>query len=121
VQVIIRGSALSGEAASGQAGFRYFFNRANGEFWAAGAQIIPLNKDLAQLTEVEQGVFVVEVTSRSPAAQSGLRGGDVIVSAEGRPVTAPRMLRELMDQSETKEVRLHVMRMKKGQTVVLKW
>ncbi len=105
----------------GQEGFSYSFSRANGEFWAAGAQFIPLNKDLAQLTEVDQGVFVVSVTSRTPAAQSGLRGGDVIVSAARRPLTGPRQLLEIMERSLTKEVELRIVRMKKLQTVVLKW
>lgn len=120
MQVIIRRQG-AGDAAGGQEGFRYSFSRANGEFWAAGAQFIPLNKDLAQLTEVDEGVFVVSVTSRTPAAQSGLRGGDVIVSAARRPLTGPRQLLEIMEQSTTKEVELRVIRMKKGQTVVLKW
>lgn len=120
MQVIIRRQSPS-DAVGGQEGFSYSFSRANGEFWAAGAQFIPLNKDLAQLTEVDQGVFVVSVTSRTPAAQSGLRGGDVIVSAARRPLTGPRQLLEIMERSLTKEVELRIVRMKKGQTVVLKW
>jgi len=107
---------------SGERNFDYAFSTSTtAPGWAAGAQIIPLNRDLARLTEVDQGVFVVEVISRTPAAQSGLRGGDVIVSAGGRPVSAPQMLRQLMEQSETKEIQLQVVRMKKGQTIVLKW
>jgi membrane-associated protease RseP (regulator of RpoE activity) len=120
MQIIIRRPG-TGEPGSGQEGFRYSYNRANGEFWAAGAQFIPLNRDLAELTEVDEGVFVVSVTSRTPAAQSGLRGGDVIVSAAKRAVTGPRQLLEIMEQSATKEVELRIIRMKKGHTVVLKW
>lgn len=120
MEIIVRRPG-SAEGGSGQEGFRYSFNRANGEFWAAGAQFIALNKDLAQLTEVDEGVFVVSVTSRTPAAQSGLRGGDVIVSAARRAITRPRQLLEIMEQSATKEVELRVIRMKKGQTVMLKW
>jgi serine protease DegQ len=89
--------------------------------WAAGAHVIPLNDDLAQLVAVERGVFVVEVTRRSPAAQSGLRSGDVIVSAEGRRLNGPQQLRQIMEQSEAKEISLQVMRAKKTVTVVLKW
>jgi hypothetical protein len=50
-----------------------------------------------------------------------LRGGDVIISAAGRRITAPQTLRQIMEQSETKEIELQIVRMKKGQTVVLKW
>jgi hypothetical protein len=121
MKVIIGRAASAGDAGKSEGGFRYSFSRANGEFWAAGAQFIPLNKDLAQLTDVGEGIFVVSVTSRTPAAQSGLRGGDVIVSAAGRPVIAPRQLLEIMEQSGTKEVQLRIVRMKKPQAVVLKW
>lgn len=102
-------------------GLSYFHVAPGSADWAAGAHIIPLNEDLARLVSVERGVFVVEVTRRSQAAQSGLRSGDVIISAEGRQLSTPHVLRQIMEQSESKEITLQVMRMKKAVTVVLKW
>ncbi len=102
-------------------GYSVLFSSRGTAVWAAGANIIPLNEDLGQLVSVDRGVFVVEVIPRSPAAQSGLRSGDVIVSAQGSPITTPQALREIMNDTPTKEVSLQVMRMKKAVNVVLKW
>ena len=93
-------------------------------FWAAGAQLADLNEDLARLVGAERGVFVVDVARRSPAALSGLRGGDVIVSADGQAVFSPAALRQLIaDRADTKELRLQVIRLRKSEPVmvVLKW
>ena len=43
------------------------------------------------------------------------------MSAEGRRLNGPQQLRQIMEQSEAKEVSLQVMRAKKAVTVVLKW
>ncbi|MGQ0648571.1 MAG: PDZ domain-containing protein [Gemmatimonadaceae bacterium] len=100
----------------------FVFSSPGSADWAAGAQLAVLNGDLAKLAGVDRGVFVVDVARRSPAAQSGLRGGDVIVSAEGRALTGPGVLRQLMmDRAESKELTLQVVRLKKSETIVLKW
>lgn len=94
----------------------------SGGFWAAGAQLAPLNEGLATLAGVNQGVLVVDVAKRSPAALSGLRGGDVIVSADGQAVSSPLILRRLIiDRADTKELKLGVWRLKKSEVVVLRW
>ena len=120
-RVIIRNATPRSSAPPSAGGFSYMLASPGSSDWAAGAHVIPLNEDLAQLVAVERGVFVVEVTRRSPAAQSGLRSGDVIVSAEGRRLNGPQQLRQIMEQSEAKEISLQVMRAKKTVTVVLKW
>ena len=102
--------------------FAYFYATGSGSAdWAAGAHIIPLNDDLARLVAVDRGLFVVEVTRRSFAAQSDLRSGDVIVEADGRQVSTPQQLLQIMEQSGNKEVPLQVMRNKKTVMVVLRW
>lgn len=88
----------------------------------AGAQFAALNSGLAGVTGVERGVFVVDVALRSPASISGLRGGDVVVAANGRPVTTPSELRDAMDTAaSSRELRLQVVRLGKAETIVLRW
>jgi membrane-associated protease RseP (regulator of RpoE activity) len=121
-RIVMRRDSLSPtrvEVVTGQGGFSYTL--ASPADWAAGARIVPLNEDLARLVSVDRGIFVVDVTSRSPAARSGLRGGDVIVSAEGRPMTSPLALRQMMEQASMKELRLEIVRMKKNETITLRW
>lgn len=62
----------------------------------AGAEMREMNPGLASYFGVSQGLLVTEVVEGTPAAESGLRGGDVIVSAGGTPVTTVRGLREAL-------------------------
>ena len=99
----------------------FVFSGSGSADWAAGAQLAPLGADLARLTGVERGVFVVDVAIRSAAAQAGLRGGDVIVAADGRTVVTPSMLRHMMEHADSKELKLQVVRLRKNEVVVLRW
>ena len=49
--------------------------------------------DFPPLPELN-GVLIVNVLPRSPAEQSGLQPGDVVVSANGAPATSPQQLLE---------------------------
>jgi S1-C subfamily serine protease len=49
-------------------------------------------EDYAQLPDIQQGVMVVEVIRRSPADKVGLKQGDIITQADGKPVSEPRDL-----------------------------
>jgi C-terminal processing protease CtpA/Prc len=51
-----------------------------------GAQLAPLNPQLAAYFSVENGVMVIDVLEGTPAADAGLQGGDIIVSVEGEEV-----------------------------------
>ncbi|MBK8247988.1 MAG: PDZ domain-containing protein [Gemmatimonadetes bacterium] len=87
----------------------------------AGTQLVPVNEGIATLTGVERGVFVAEVARRSLGAQAGLVAGDVIVSVDGRPIASPATLVQLMERSASRELKLQVVRQKKGETLTLKW
>jgi serine protease Do len=57
------------------------------------------------------GVVIVDVMDESPAARAGMRGGDIVVAFEGRPVTETRLLQQLVSTaSPESEVRLIVLR-----------
>ncbi|MDR9467632.1 DegQ family serine endoprotease [Marinospirillum sp.] len=60
-----------------------------------GLQVEPLPAALKERWSVATGVQVVSVAPESPAAQAGIRRGDVLVSLAGRPVETPRQLAEL--------------------------
>jgi hypothetical protein len=64
-----------------------------GQSFFLGAQIAPLNPQLAEYFPVDEGVFVVQVVEGSPAAKAGLQGGDIIVNVAGEDVNSLSDLR----------------------------
>jgi S1-C subfamily serine protease len=56
----------------------------------------PLPPPLRARTGRRSGVRIVEVVPGSPAARAGLRPGDLLLSADGRPVTSAQVLQRLM-------------------------
>ena len=59
-----------------------------GQSFVAGAQLQPLNKDLAPYFQVDEGVLVTEVLEGTPAFQAGLLAGDVIIKVGGERVSS---------------------------------
>lgn len=68
----------------------FVFPRVDG---LAGADMRTLDADLGEGFGVSRGVLVVSTATSSPARESGLRGGDVILAAEGRAVNTVHELR----------------------------
>ena len=64
-----------------------------GQSFVAGAQLQPLNPDLASYFHVEEGVLVTEVLEGTPAFDAGLLSGDVIVRIGGERVISLKDLR----------------------------
>jgi serine protease Do len=68
----------------------------------------------------ESGALVSEVSEDTPAARAGLRGGDVIISFDGKKVTAPRELTDAVAATEVgKSVSVEFMRDCQKQTVTI--
>jgi membrane-associated protease RseP (regulator of RpoE activity) len=67
-----------------------------GQDWIAGARLTPVNPGLAEYFGVRQGLRVVDVAERTPAADAGITAGDVIVLAEGREISTVDGLRSLL-------------------------
>jgi S1-C subfamily serine protease len=61
------------------------------------------------------------VAANTPAAQSGLRGGDVIVRVNGDEVVLPVALRRAVVEAADNAVALEVVRKKRRQVVRLAW
>jgi serine protease Do len=66
-----------------------------------GVVIQPVEHDLAKQLGVEtmQGALIADVQPNAPAAEAGLKPGDVVVEYAGTPVKNPQELQEIVDQS----------------------
>ena len=82
--------------------------------------------DLRQALGLNNGLLVVAVDPDTPAAESSLHAGDVIVSADETPVTTPGQLVHIVERtmasrnSITLEVE-HCREPQKPRHVVLDW
>ncbi len=67
-----------------------------------GVIVQPLNHELATQfnLKVHEGVLVAEVLPDSPAAQAGLKPGDVIVELGGKSVSTPQELQSIVEQAQ---------------------
>jgi serine protease Do len=66
-----------------------------------GVVIQPVSQDLAKQFGVQarQGVVVADVQPKAPAADAGMKAGDVIVQFAGKPVANPQELQQIVEQS----------------------
>jgi len=88
-----------------------------------GVMIQPLTPELAKEFKLPEntGALVGDVTSKSPAAEAGLKEGDVIIDFNGKKVTDSRHLRLMAAQmSPGTRVTLKAIRNGKEQTFTLK-
>ncbi len=86
------------------------------------AELAELNRELADALRVKpDGLLVVAVEDESPARESGLRGGDVIVKADSLRVSSPDVLLRAMQSAAGRSVQLQVIRKGKTETRTLKW
>lgn len=90
-------------------------------FVIAGAEIKALNADLADAFGAEGGLLVLSTVRGAPAEESGLKGGDVIVSAGGRAVNTPMAFIRAFEQSNGRELKLQILRKRRSQALVLRW
>jgi S1-C subfamily serine protease len=62
-----------------------------------GVVYVPVNRDRRKHLSIPDGaVQITSVLPRSPAALAGLRTGDIVVAAGGRPLVHSRALRPLI-------------------------
>jgi S1-C subfamily serine protease len=93
----------------------------------AGAEFTALNDDLSDALGVKlEGVFVTNVMEGSAARTAGLRGGDVIVKADGvkieNPIDLVSAIRSADMRSPTNHaIDLQIIRKHRPQTITLRW
>jgi S1-C subfamily serine protease len=89
----------------------------------AGAVIVLTEPEvLRDMMGAPNGVWVSRVAHGSPAYQSGLRAGDVIVKANGEKIISPLGLQKAIAEADDRDaLKLSVVRKKKPLTIVLRW
>jgi serine protease Do len=101
------------------AGFVYGFPM--GSSAIAGATLMALDDDWRAALGVDNGVLVTKVLPGTPAKDSGLHAGDVIISADGQPVASVRALSRIVSNATGNSVKLQTIRSGKPQVVTLRW
>jgi C-terminal processing protease CtpA/Prc len=108
--------------------FRTFEGSANwsaADYSLAGAMMTTLTDDLEDLTGVSEGILVLRVAPGTPAAASGLRGGDVITRVNDDDCDGVRDLQRAVQRASSRggrSVSLVVIRKKKNeQAITLQW
>ena len=90
----------------------------------AGAQVVTLSEPMKRSLGLPSGVLVTTVPFGSPAAQSGLEEGDVILRVGQEAVATVRDLRELVARAAVegeRSVTLELRRGKDRRTLTLRW
>jgi C-terminal processing protease CtpA/Prc len=99
----------------------FVFSRMSAPMVIAGATIVRANADLLETFGVKRGVLVLDVARGSSAYNSGLKGGDVIVSAGRIAVTSPLSIQRAIENADGTELPLRIIRKKKEQSLTLRW
>ena len=88
----------------------------------AGASVSEIrDAELGRIFGVASGLLVTEVFS-DPAQRSGLRGGDVIVAADGQDITRLAQLRWIISShNDDRSVELEIVRQKRTRNITLRW
>jgi S1-C subfamily serine protease len=90
----------------------------------AGAQVATVSETMTRRWGLPAGVLVTNVPVGSPADESGLEEGDVILRVGQRSVTSVRDLREVVaraaDDGE-RSVAIELQRGKEHRTLTLRW
>ena len=84
-----------------------------------GANTQSLGDQLAEYFGVEDGVLVTSVHEDTPAAEGGLRAGDVIVGLGDEDIDDPGDLREALAEVESGEVSVRIVRDGAEQTLTV--
>src|SRR5687768_15842325 len=88
----------------------------------AGMEFTALNEDIRDLLGVKpEGVFVTNVLEGTPARIAGLRGGDVLLIANGARLVTPVDLVQAITEAEDRKLNLRIIRKRKPQTLTLSW
>lgn len=82
---------------------------------------MPLDDDWRATLGVDNGVLVTKVLPGTPSKDSGLRAGDVIISADGQTIASVRALSRIVGNAKANSVKLQIIRSGKPQVIMLRW
>jgi len=94
------------------------------EYSVAGAAMTTITDDLEELTGVDEGILVLRVAPGTPAASSGLRGGDVIIRINDAAAETVRDLQQAVQRASSRgerRVPLLVTRKQRERPITLQW
>jgi S1-C subfamily serine protease len=98
------------------------FAYGDGVYPFAGAEFTALNADLGKALGVKrEGVLVTNVEPGSPANLAGLRGGDVVLTADSTRLASPIALVRAIREAGDRSIRLGIVRNRKAKTLMLRW
>lgn len=120
----INSSKISGEAVEG-IGFSIPINDIKDKIESLSKPILNLgisvrtiDESLAQQLNMEQGLYVVEVTEFSSAEKAGLKAGDIIVKADGTRIKTFDEFKEIKNaKEEGDDISLEVVRNGESKTI----
>lgn len=102
-------------------GFAYSFMTPMASSVIAGATVRSLDSDWKAALAVDDGVLVIAAAPGTPAREAGLRGSDVIITADGQAVSSPRALLRIIGEATASTIKLEIVRAGKRQTLTLRW
>lgn len=99
--------------------------KSDGKVSRAYLGVLPqeVNQAVAQYYGLEkpEGVLIAQVNEDTPAKKAGLEDGDIILSVDGRDISNPSMLRNVISLSDVgHEAKLEILREGKHKTVKVK-
>ena len=87
----------------------------------AGLQLMALSTESSRLVGVSHGILVNQVMPGTPGRDAGLRGGDILVTADSVDLRTVRQLQEVIRRATDRVVTLVIVRDKRRETVQLRW
>ena len=87
----------------------------------AGLQLMALSVESSRLVGVSHGILVNQVMVGTPGYAAGLRGGDILISADSIDLRTVMQLQNVMRRASDRRVTLQIVREKRKETVQLKW
>jgi predicted metalloprotease with PDZ domain len=90
----------------------------------AGAQLVTISDGIKRSLGLQSGVLVVRVPDGTPADESGLKEGDIIVRVERQPVQSVVEVWQIVtraDENGAREVDLDLIREKQARELKLHW
>lgn len=90
----------------------------------AGAQLVTVSDGMRRSLDLQSGVLVATVPRGTPADESGLKDGDVIIRVGGQPVRTVVQVWQIVTRASDDgehEIDLDLIREKQARTIKLRW